>query len=262
MDDVRPLHATAPGDQAQANSEEDNKLTEKAAAQLTAEELAKKIDYTFLAPALTEDQLYRECLTARTLGIGCIVVRPCDVDSALRYLSLRVIKVASVAGHPYGASATGVKVYETRDLLRRGLKQINAYPNPGKLLSRQFQHQEVELIQMADSCIESGAVLKVVIDNELLNEEMKIIVCRMAKRVNAHFVTTTEPRDLPLILKHCGFRVSVECGGVTTLQQAREVLAMGCARFSSAVPEVILKALEAEKVKGNPPHGENRYTQS
>jgi deoxyribose-phosphate aldolase len=89
--------------------------------------------------------------------------------------------------------------------------------------------------------------LKIVLDNELLNEEMKIIICRMAKRVNANFITTTEPRDLELILKHCGFRVSVECGGITTLAKAREVLAMGCTRLTTTVPEALIKALEAEQ---------------
>jgi len=165
-------------------------------------------------------------------------------------MGLGVINVASVAGHPYGGSASSVKVYETRDLLRRGIKQINAYPNPGKMLSRQFQHQEVELIQIADSCLENGATLKIVLDNELMNEEMKIILCRMAKRVNAHFIATTEPRDLELVLKYCGFRVSVECGGVTTLEQARQVLGMGCARISTPVPETLLKAFESERAAG------------
>ena len=101
------------------------------------------------------------------------------------------------------------------------------------MISRQFQHQEVELIQMADSCIEAGALLKVVIDNPLLNEEMVIILCRMAKRVNAHYVTTTQPRDLELVRKHCGFHVEVECGGVRTLAEALD-----------ALPEVVVAAGE------------------
>ncbi|MCC6345037.1 MAG: hypothetical protein IT166_22745 [Bryobacterales bacterium] len=234
MDDVRPLQTAA----SEAGGEE------------SAEEFAKKIDYEILEATLTEDELYNRCLHARALGLGAVVVRPCDVDSAARFLHLGVVKIASVTGHPSGGSNTGVKVYECRDLLRRGVRQINAYPNPGKLLSRQFQHQEVELIQMADSCIESGAILKVVVDNDLLNEEMKIVLCRMAKRVNAHFVTTTRPRDLDLLLKHCGQLVKLECGGVETLEQARAALHSGCARFSTSVPDRILAELEKEKAAG------------
>lgn len=172
-------------------------------------------------------------------------MRPCDVDSAARFLSLGVVQVASTVGHPYGSSNSGVKVYECRDLIRRGVRVIHAYPNPGKMLSRQFQHQEVELIQMADACIEAGALLKVVIDNPLLNEEMLIILCRMAKRVNAHYVATTAPRDLELIAKHCADRVRIECGGVRTMEEVNMALAAGCARISCADPEALLRQLES-----------------
>lgn len=160
-------------------------------------------------------------------------MRPCDVDSALRFLSAGVVKVASVVGYPHGANSSAVKQYEARDLLRRGVRDIYAYPNPGKLFSRQFQHQEVELIQIADACIEADASLKVVLDNALLDEEMKIITCRMAKRVSAHFVATTEPRDLELIRKYCADRVQLECGGVRTMEEVRLAFAAGCARIAT-----------------------------
>lgn len=177
--------------------------------------------------------------------MGAVVVRPCDVDSALRFLHLGVIRVASTVGHPHGGSATGVKVYECRDLLRRGVREIYAYVNPGKLLSRQFQHQEVELIQMADACIEAGAVLKVMADSALLDDEMKIITCRMAKRVNAHYVVSTEPRDMELLVKHCGPLVKFESGGIATLEQAQESLRLGAVRLLTSQPRALLDAYSA-----------------
>ncbi len=212
----------------------------------SAEDFAKRVNYQILHPALTEQEMHRQSVIARQYGAASLVVRSCDADSALRFLNLGVVAVASVAGHPWGGNATAVKVYELRDLLRRGVKQIYAYPNPGKLKSRQFQHQEVELIQMADSCIEAGATLKVVADNDLLDEEMKIIVCRMAKRVNAHFVASTRPRDLELLVKHCGFRVQLEVGGVETYEQARLALAAGCAQITTARLEPVMQGKQAE----------------
>lgn len=212
----------------------------------SAEEFAKRVNYQILSPTLTEQGMHKLSVVARQYGAGSLVVRSCDVDSALRFLNLGVVQVASVAGHPWGGNSTAVKVYELRDLLRRGVRQIYAYPNPGKLRSRQFQHQEVELIQMADSCIEAGATLKIVADNDLLDEEMKIIVCRMAKRVNANFVASTKPRDLELLVKHCGHRAQVEAGGVETYEQAREALAAGCTQISTALLEQVMKGKEAE----------------
>ncbi len=240
MDDVRLIHATS-AEAGSGEKGEAEKLVE------SKEEFAKKIDYEILEETLTEDELYNRCLRARQYGVGAVLVRPCDVDSAGRFLSLGVVRVASTVGHPYGSSNSGVKVFECRDLLRRGVKVLHAYPNPGKMLSRQFQHQEVELIQMADACIEAGGVLKVVIDNPLLNDEMVIILCRMAKRVNAHYVVTTAVRDLELVKKHCGDRVMVECGGVRSLEEARMALGMGCVRVVCADVEGLLQEWEAGK---------------
>jgi deoxyribose-phosphate aldolase len=200
----------------------------------SAEEFARKVNFQVLSPVVAEKDLHRLSVIARQHGAASMVVRSCDADSALRFFNLGVVQVASVVGHPFGGNATAVKVYECRDLLRRGVRQIYAYPNPGKMFSRQFQHQEVELIQMADACIEAGATLKIVADSRLLDEEMKIILCRMAKRVNAHFVASTEPRDLELLKKHCGHRVELEAGGVDTYEQARAALEAGCAQLTTA----------------------------
>lgn len=248
MDDVRPVHASAAdGETASAGTGQEVEQRKE-----TVEEYAKKIDLEILQAALTEDQLYHQCLTARALGVGAVVVRPCDVDSALRYLHLGVVRVGSTVGHPFGTASTAVKVYECRDLLRRGVKQINAYVNPGKMISRQFQNEEVELIQLADACIEAGATLKVVLDSRLMPDEMKIILCRMAKRVNAHFVTTTEPKDLELVRKHCGFRVDTEAGGITALEQAEQAFALGCTRIRTHHPQPILDAYSASLKAGIP----------
>src|SRR5262245_18059119 len=131
MDDVRPVHAAA---------------TETGASQTDTEKILEKLeekkDVLMLGPALTADQLYQHCLTARARGFGSVVVRPCDADSALRFVGNGGVQVASVVGYPFGGNASAVKQYECRDLLRRGVRIIHAYPCPGRLHSRHFQYQE------------------------------------------------------------------------------------------------------------------------
>ena len=88
-----------------------------------------------------------------------LIVRPSDVDNALRWLGPGSLIVGSTAGYPDGSTTTGAKLYEGRDLLRRGAREIEMVVNVGKLVSRQFQYVEMELLQMAKSCHESGAPL-------------------------------------------------------------------------------------------------------
>ena len=66
-------------------------------------------------------------------------------------------KVSSVAGYPYGISTTGAKLYEGRDLLRLGVRELDFVLNPAAMISRQFQHVETELMQIVRSAHEADA---------------------------------------------------------------------------------------------------------
>jgi len=81
--------------------------------------------------------------------------------------------VGSVAGFPHGSTTTAAKLYEARDLLRRGAREIDMVLNIGKLISRQFQYVEMELAQMAEACHDAGAILKVIFENAYLTDELK-----------------------------------------------------------------------------------------
>ena len=98
------------------------------------------------------------------------------------------VRVASTVGFPHGSSNTAAKLYEGRDLLRRGAKEIDMVINIGKMISRQFQYVETELLQMAKSCQESGALLKVDLFEVSLTEDLKIIATKICKRIEVDFV--------------------------------------------------------------------------
>src|SRR5690606_28758474 len=91
------------------------------------------------------------------------------------------------AGFPHGSSNTATKLYEGRDLLRRGAKEVSLVVNYGKMISRQFQHVETEILQMSESCHQAGAILKVIFENAYLAQDLKIILCKMCKRTDPDF---------------------------------------------------------------------------
>src|SRR5437879_5038786 len=141
----------------------------------TYEDIAKMIDHSLVRPELTIDQVAQGCELARRYHVASVSVRPCDVDFAVRQLGGSDVKVGSLAGFPHGSSTTAVKLYEIRDALRRGAKEVDMVLNISALLSRQFQHVESELLQCAEECHKQGAILKVIIENAYLTEELKLV---------------------------------------------------------------------------------------
>jgi deoxyribose-phosphate aldolase len=208
------------------------------------------IDHSLLRPELTEQQVRDGCEVARKYDVASVTVRPCDVDLAVRLMDGCKVPVGSVSGFPHGAMTTEAKLFEARDLLRRGAKEVDMVLNISKLVSRQFQYVETELAQMAQACHEGGAILKVIFENAYLTDELKVIACRISERAGADFVKTSTGfaptgatlEDLRLMRASVGPQVRVKAaGGVRTLDSAIKVYEVGCSRFGATATVTILE---------------------
>jgi len=220
----------------------------------TYEDLAKMIDHSLLRPELSEEQVYEGCRVAREYNVANVTVRPADVDLAVEWMKGSGVPVASVAGFPHGSSTTATKLQEARDLLRRGVKEIDMVINIGKLISRQFQYVETELAQMAEACHQAGAILKVIFENAYLTDELKIAASKISTRAGVDFVKTSTGfapsgytlEDLRLMRAHAGAQVKIKAAhGVRTLEKALEVYQAGCSRFGATATVKILEDWKA-----------------
>jgi deoxyribose-phosphate aldolase len=195
-----------------------------------------------------------------------VSVRPSDVDIAVRALRGSEVRVGSVTGFPHGSQTTAAKLYEMRDLLRRGAREIDAVLNIGKLLSRQFPYLETELVQMSQACHGEGAILKVILENAYLTDELKLIACKIAKRAEVDFVKTSTGfapsgctvEDVRLMYAKCAPRVKVKAaGGIRTMEAALEIYAAGADRIGATRTASMLDAWKAhlEELKAPSPEG-------
>lgn len=223
---------------------------EQRPALTTYEDVARRLELTLTRPDLHEDVVHGACEKALHLGIAAVQVRPSDVDMAVRVLGGSSVAVASVAGYPHGSTTTAAKLYEGRDLLRRGVKELSHVVNIGKMISRQFRHVETEIEQIAESCRQNDAVLKIVFECGLLAEDMKIILCKICKRTGAQFVETDTgyaPRgytleDLALLKRIGRDRVQIKAGGAKgTLEKFIEAYNAGCERYGSTGALLVLE---------------------
>jgi len=229
------------------------------------------IDHSLVRPELSDDDVRQGCLLAAEYGVASVSVRPSDVDLAVRHLRSSEVRVGSVTGFPHGSSTTPAKLYEARDLIRRGAKEIDMVINIGKLRSRQFPYVETELVQMAGACRSEGAILKVILENAYLSEDLKIIACKIAKRAEVDFVKTSTGfapggstmADLRLMAAKCHPRVKVKAaGGLRTLDLMLEAYQNGADRFGATATAYILDEWKARlaqaakaKEKTAPPAG-------
>jgi deoxyribose-phosphate aldolase len=223
-------------------------------------DIAKMIDHSLVRPELSEEQVFKGCRVARDYDVASVTVRPADVDLAVTWMSGSPVPVGSVAGFPHGSQTTSTKLYEARDLLRRGAREIDMVLNIGKLISRQFQFVETELAQMAQACHEAGAILKVIFENAYLTDELKIVACKISTRAGVDFVKTSTGfaptgatlEDLRLMRLHAGPQVQVKAaGGVRTLERALEVRQAGCSRFGATATVAILEAWKERLASGS-----------
>jgi deoxyribose-phosphate aldolase len=218
------------------------------APQPTYDDVACTIEHAAVRADLTEDDVRAACDLARAYGIAAIVIRQSDADAVVRWMEGTGVAVASLVGLPHGSSTTPAKLYETRDLLRRGVREIDVVMNVGKLIARQFQYLETELRQVADACHESGALVKVIVQGEYLADDLKTIACKIVKRASADFASVTAG-EAPLMKRLLGERARIKVGEVETLAEVLAAREAGAARVGTVATREILDAWKAELAK-------------
>ncbi len=206
-------------------------------------ELASVLELPLTAPDLDSARVAQGCAMANDPALGAVILRPSDVDAAVHWVRSPVRMACAIDGVG-GSATTAVKQYAARDALRRGARQIHTIINTGKLLSREFHYLEAELMQVAQACHESGAVLVIEIESEYLSEEHKIVACRVARRVEADWISSANAADVPLLIEHSRGKLQVRLGECATLDDALAAMAAGCTRVGSRQPDLILAELK------------------
>jgi deoxyribose-phosphate aldolase len=224
-----------------------NPVTEPQQPVETYESLAGVLDYHLLEPTLTSEQVSNACRVANDYRIRAVVVRSMDVHLVTEWLSGSAAIVTGTAGHPNGTSTTAAKLYEARDLLRLGAKEIEFVLNPAAMLSRSFQHVETELLQISQSCHQSGAKLTVVCNNQWLTNDLKIIATKICRRVEVDVLSVRHSEsDLELLRPLLKDVLSLkQANPVTSLGEALAARAAGYCSIATTHPDAILDAWKA-----------------
>jgi deoxyribose-phosphate aldolase len=223
----------------------------------TAKDIAKMIDHSLLRPELTEDEVRNGCKLAAEYDVATVCVKPCDVNAANEVLKGTDVLVTTVIGFPHGSNLTEVKVFEAKLAIQQGCKELDMVLNIGRLRSRQFDYVQADVKAVCDIAHASGVIVKVILENAYLDDELKKIACELCEKAGADFVKTSTGfapsgatvEDLKLMRAAVSSKVRVKAaGGVRTLGGAVAVREVGGVRFGATATKAIVdEARQREK---------------
>jgi deoxyribose-phosphate aldolase len=216
--------------------------------------IAALIDHTLLKPEATAADIRKVCAEARQYHFASVCVNPYWVRLVAEELAGSTVKVCSVVGFPLGASATQIKVAETAAAIRDGAQEIDMVLNIGAL--RGGDHDAVRgdiqaVVEIAHAC---GAIVKVILETALLNDEQKVAASLLAKEAGADFVKTSTgfgpggatAADVALMRRTVGPEMGVKAsGGVRTLEDLKTMAAAGANRVGASASVKIVEATAA-----------------
>jgi deoxyribose-phosphate aldolase len=218
-----------------------------------AQRIAAIIDHTILRPDATRDDVRRVCAEALRYTFASVCVNGCWVPLVASELSGSPVKVCTVAGFPLGAMSTEAKRAETEAAIREGAHEVDMVINIGALKGGEHDYVQNDIAMLAAACHAGGALLKVILETSLLNDNQKQIACELSKAAGADFVKTSTgfgsagatEADVAVMRRAVGPEMGVKAsGGIRTLDDLRKMVAAGASRIGASASASIVQSLD------------------
>ena len=217
---------------------------------MTYRDILRKVDHTLLKQPSTWEQIKEICDDAVKFETASVCIPPSFVKQAAEYLGEKK-PVCTVIGFPNGYHTTAVKVFEAKEALKDGAKEIDMVINIGWVRMGQYDKVLAEINELKKAC--GDYILKVIIETCLLTEEEKVKMCEVVSASEADFIKTstgfstagaTKP-DVALMKAHmaAGKKIKV-AGGIADFNDAREFVLLGADRLGTS------RLVEQAKKKG------------
>lgn len=210
--------------------------------------IASYIDHTVLKADATLSDIHQLCEEAITHQFYAVCVNPVWVKTAKQLLEESEVKVCTVIGFPLGAMTSETKAFETKEAIANGADEIDMVMNIGALKSgnTEFVFNDIESVVHAAS---GRAVVKVIIETSLLNEDEIKRASQLVEKSGAHFVKTSTGfsdggatvEDVKLIKKIVSNNVGIKAsGGIRDYKFANMLIQAGATRIGASASIAIV----------------------
>jgi len=210
------------------------------------------VDHTLLSQTATEAEILALCEDGIRYGCASVCIPPSYLPAAAAYCEGR-IPLCTVIGFPNGNMRTRVKCFEAQDAVRAGADEVDMVINIGLLRDKKYDAVREEIAAVKEAC--EGRLLKVIIETCLLSDEEKAVMCRLVAEGGADFIKTSTgfagggatAADIRLFAANrpAGLKIKA-AGGISSLADAEQFLALGADRLGTSRIVRIVKELEKE----------------
>jgi deoxyribose-phosphate aldolase len=226
--------------------------------------LAKMIDHSLLHPALIDPEIASGCELARTYAVAAACVKPYAIPLAKSILDGSSVNVCAVIAFPHGNCITPIKLLEAGAAVDAGAAEIDMVINIGKALGGDWTYVSDEIRAVNDIVVSGGALLKVIFENDYLEDAHIIQLCEICSEHAVAFVKTSTgygfvklpngfysyagatDHALRLMRAHSTPDVQVKAaGGVRTLDDLLRVRELGVTRIGTTATREILEEAKA-----------------
>jgi deoxyribose-phosphate aldolase len=227
---------------------------------ITLKSLAKMIDHSLLHPTLTDEAILAGCELAKHYDVATACVKPYATPLAHKILEGSTVGVCAVVAFPHGNSTTSIKVKEAEQAVLEGAVEIDMVVNVGKVLGGDWDYVSEEIKAVNDTVISHKGILKVIFENDYLQDSHIIKLCEICAAHAVAFVKTStgygfvkQPNGmytyqgatdhhLKLMRAHCPENIKLKAaGGVRTLDDLLRVRELGVTRIGATATEAILE---------------------
>ncbi|SPJ90436.1 related to deoxyribose-phosphate aldolase [Fusarium torulosum] len=226
---------------------------------VTLREIAKMIDHSLLHPTMTDDDILEGLNISKKYNVATACIKPYLIPLARKELEGSDVLICPVIGFPHGNSSTAVKVFEADAAAAAGGQEIDMVINIGKALGGDWDYVAHEIRQINDVVIKQGAILKVIFENDYLEEKHIIRLCKICSEIGVAFVKTStgygfvkqangtysyKGATLPhlkLMRSESNTEVQVKAaGGIRTLDDLLHVMSLGVTRIGATATVAIM----------------------
>lgn len=228
---------------------------------MNVSDILKKCDHTLLSQNATWDEIKTICDDGIKFNTASVCIPPSYVKRAKQYVGDR-LKICTVIGFPNAYSTTKTKLFECKDAIENGADEIDTVINIGDLKDKRYDDILNELTELKSIC--KNKILKVIIETCLLSDDEKIKMCSLVSLSGADYIKTSTgfsfggatAHDIELFasalkeLNNTEKNVKIKAaGGISSIRDAEEFIALGADRFGTSKIVNIAKSSSIESTE-------------